>query len=218
MGGMPAILENFRPRELWVGIDPASAAYTALLRQAAQLHIPVRHLHAGDAFPWSDTPTATPTTSANRPAGVQIQVLAPAPTYANHGPPVNNDSLVLHLQYGRASVLLEGDAEAPSERAMLAANTITPVTLLKVGHHGSRTSTTSAFFAAAAPREAVLSVGRRNPFGHPRPEVIARIAQAHTRLYRTDQFGLTRFLLTPDGAITESNPQQNQPNQSIWPW
>ena len=73
------------------------------------------------------------------------------------------------------------------------ANAITPVTLLKIGHHGSRTSTTPAFLATAAPREAVLSVGRRNPFGHPRPEVIARIAQPRTRLYRTDQFGLTRL-------------------------
>jgi competence protein ComEC len=195
MGGMPAILRNFRPRELWVGIDPASTAYASLLHQAADLHILVRHLHAGDTPLWPDTPS------------LSLRVLAPAITYANQGPPVNNDSLVLHVQYGLSSVLLEGDAEAPSERAMLAAHAITPVTLLKVGHHGSRTSTTPDFFAAAAPRDAVISVGRRNTFGHPRAEILVRIAQAHTRLYRTDVFGLTRFLLTPTGDITESDNQ-----------
>ena len=208
MGGMPAILRNFRPRELCVGIDPTSANYTALLHQAADLHILVRHLHAGDTPILAASP-------GHKAAPLDIQTLAPALDYSNPGAPLNNDSLVLHLQYGRASVLLEGDAEAPSERAMLAAHAITPVTLLKVGHHGSRTSTTPDFFLAAAPREAVISVGRRNTFGHPRAEVFLRIAQAHTRLYRTDEFGLTRFCLTPSGAITESD---NQPQQPAWFW
>ena len=58
-----------------------------------------------------------------------------------------------------------------------------------------------------APRDAVISVGRRNTFGHPRAEVLARTAQAHTRLYLTDEFGLTRFLLTPNGNISESEDQ-----------
>ncbi len=81
--------------------------------------------------------------------------------------PVNNDSLVMRMQYDDASVLLEGDAEAPSERAMLAHGRIAAVTLLKVGHHGSRTSTTQEFLDAAAPKDAVVSVGKGNTFGHP---------------------------------------------------
>jgi competence protein ComEC len=188
MGGMPAILRNFRPRELWVGIDSGSAAYAALLKEAADLNITVRHLHAGDATDLDQ---------------LHITALAPAPAYENYGPPANNDSLVLRVDYGLASALLEGDAEAPSERAMLAANSVRPVTLLKIGHHGSRTSTTPEFFAAASPRFAVISVGRNNTFGHPRQEVIARTAAAHTRLYRTDEFGLSQFLLTKDGKIQE---------------
>ncbi len=186
MGGMPAILENFRPRELWVGIDPHSALYTALLAQASSLGITIRHFHAGDQLNWSQ---------------LQVSVLAPAPAYSNPSAPRNDDSLVLELQYGRASVLLEGDAERPSEDAMLAANRIHPVTLLKIGHHGSRTSTNPEFLAAAAPQSAVVSVGRHNTFGHPRAEVITRLAQRHTTLARTDEFGLTTFLLTPDGRI-----------------
>jgi competence protein ComEC len=55
--------------------------------------------------------------------------------------------------------------------------------------------------AAVQPQEAVVSVGRNNPFGHPRDEVIERFAEAHTRLFRTDMHGTTTFLLTPDGTI-----------------
>jgi len=198
MGGMAAILRNFRPRELWVAVDPNSAPYRALLAEAAALGIRIRHLRAGDTLAF-DT--------------VAVHVLAPTPAYSNAGPPVNNDSLVLRLQYGQASALLEGDAEAPSEHAMVTAAlngnpaaAIGPDTLLKVGHHGSRTSTTPEFLALAAPTDAVISVGAQNTFGHPRPEIIQRLYAAHARLYRTDRFGLTTFLLTPDGRIAASNP------------
>jgi competence protein ComEC len=109
----------------------------------------------------------------------------------------------MRMQFGKASALLEGDAEAPSERAMVADGRMQPVTLLKVGHHGSNSSTTPQFLAEAAPKDAVISVGRGNTFGHPKFEVIDRIAAAHTRLYRTDEFGLTTFLLQRDGEIQE---------------
>ncbi len=80
---------------------------------------------------------------------------------------------------------------------------LAPVTLLKVGHHGSRSSTTPEFFAALSPKDAVVSVGRGNTFGHPRGEVIQRIATSGARLFRTDEFGLTTFLLSSDGTIHE---------------
>ena len=188
MGGMPAVLRNFRPRELWVGIDPHSAAYWALLEEAQGLGVTVRHFHAGDAFAWG---------------AERVEVLAPSAGYANAGDPKNDDSLVLRVEYGRGSVLLEGDAEGPSERAMVASGRVRPVTLLKVGHHGSRSSTTPDFFAALAPVDAVVSVGKGNTFGHPRGEVIGRVAEAKTRLYRTDEFGLTTFLIGRNGSVSE---------------
>src|SRR5260370_36453427 len=101
----------------------------------------------------------------------------------------------MRVEYGRASALLEGDAEAPSEQGMVASGRMTPVTLLKVGHHGSRTSTTPEFFRAAAPKDAVVSVGAGTLIKHPRYEVIERIGEARTRLYRTDEFGLTTVLV-----------------------
>jgi competence protein ComEC len=81
-----------------------------------------------------------------------------------------------------------------------------PDTLLKVGHHGSRTSTTPEFLSLVAPQDAVISVGAQNTFGHPRPEIIARLAAAHARVFRTDRFGLTTFLLSRDGRIAASIP------------
>jgi competence protein ComEC len=190
---MPAILRNFRPRELWVSVDPNSDSYRTLLAEAASLGIRVRHLRAGDRLSWGS---------------IDLAVLAPTPGYTNPGPPINNDSLVLHMTFGRASALLEGDAEAPSERQMVSASLINPAaqlgpdTLLKVGHHGSRTSTTPEFLALAAPQDAVISVGRNNTFGHPRPEVIQRLSDAHAHVFRTDHFGLTTFLLSRDGQIS----------------
>jgi competence protein ComEC len=188
MGGMPAVMRSFKPRELWVSIDPSSDAYRALLSEATELGVQVRHFHAGDQLAWG---------------GTQVTILAPETGYANPREPVNNDSLVMRIQYGKSSVLLEGDAEAPSEREMLAHGRVAAVTLLKIGHHGSRTSTTQEFLDAAAPKDAVVSVGRGNTFGHPRYEVIERIAGARVKLYRTDQFGLTTFLLGRDGGICE---------------
>ena len=188
MGGMPAVLRNFRPRELWVGIDPDSEAYRALLAEAGELGVTVRHFHAGDGLIWG---------------AQRVKVLAPFAGYSNAGAPKNDDSLVLRMDFGRGSVLLEGDAEGPSEGAMVAGGMVTPVTLLKVGHHGSRTSTTPDFFRAAAPRDAVVSVGKGNTFGHPRGDVIWRIAEARTRMFRTDEFGLLTFLIGRDGEIRE---------------
>lgn len=195
MGGMPAILRNFHPRELWVGVDPASEPYRELLTEAASLGTTVRHLRVPETLAWGQT---------------SITVLSPAAAYTNSGTPTNNDSLVLRMQFGRASVLLEGDAEASSEHAMVASGLLAPVTLLKVAHHGSRTSSTPDLLAAAAPQDAIISVGRQNTFGHPRPEIIERLAAAHAHVFRTDQFGLTTFMLSPDGKISAlpvaSNP------------
>ena len=187
IGGMPAVLRDLRPRELWLSIEPGeSPALQALLAEARTLGIAIHPLVAGDQFRWG---------------GLNASVLAPEPGYANPGQARNDDSLVMRLDWQRASVLLEGDAEAPSEAAMLAHGRLAPVTLLKVGHHGSRTSTNPDFLAAIAPREAVISVGQHNTFGHPRREILDRLEAAHIQTFRTDREGAESFLLRPDGSI-----------------
>ncbi|MGC9292001.1 MAG: ComEC/Rec2 family competence protein [Acidobacteriaceae bacterium] len=179
MGGMPAVLDNFRPKALWVGNNPLVPTYRALLAEAKAENIQVQSWHAGQQFPFGAT---------------EVRVLAPAAGYEPGEQPSNDDTMVLRIAYGETSVLLEGDAEAPSERAMVA-NGLPATTLLKVGHHGSSTSTIPVFLQAVAPQYAVISDGRHNPFGFPRVPVLDALAAAHVRVYRTDTLGLCSFLL-----------------------
>jgi len=188
MGGLPAVLRNFHPAELWVGNNPRFGAYNALLDEAAGLHVRVRSFRAGDALPFGAT---------------QIAVLAPFREYQPGPEPGNNDSLVLHVAYGATSVLLEGDAEAPVEHAMLAEPGLES-TLLKVGHHGSLTSTRPQFLARVAPRWAVISCGLHNRYGHPRPEILHELENAGVRTWSTDINGAVCFEL--NGRSVSANP------------
>jgi competence protein ComEC len=124
-------------------------------------------------------------------------VLAPEGDYQPGNAPTNNDSLVMRVSYGQTSALLEGDAEAPSEARMVGRGGLR-ADLLKVGHHGSRTSTTPSFLAAVSPSYSVISVGRRNFYGHPRREVLEELQSARVKTFLTDMSGLTSFYL--DGA------------------
>ena len=179
MGGMAAVVRNFHPDELWVGNNPRFAAYDALLDEARSFGARVRSLRAGDAVSLGS---------------LQIAVLAPFKNYQPGAEPSNNDSLVLHAAYGATSVMLEGDAEEPIEQAMLAEPGLES-TLLKVGHHGSITSTTPEFLARVAPRWAVISDGLHNRFGHPRGEVLAELEGARVRTLRTDLDGASCFVI-----------------------
>lgn len=137
-------------------------------------------------------------------AGVVFEVLHPGPeTYPRS--PENNGSLVLRLRLGGRSVLLTGDVEAPAEADLVARGGPLSADVLKVPHHGSRTSTTPAFLAKVAPRLALIGVGRRNRFGHPGPEVVARLTGAGARVFRTDRQGDVSVLFA-GGRILPSRP------------
>jgi competence protein ComEC len=178
LGGLPAIFENFRVGEFWVGRDIGSAAYRQVLEAARAHGVAVRHLKQGDAFSED---------------GVAGSVLWPEELSEGKSAR-NDDSLVLRLADGAESFLLAGDIERPSERAILAEDQPVQVNFLKVAHHGSKTSTTEPFLLAAHPAFAAISAGRDNTFGHPAPEVTERLAEAGVRVFRTDR----------DGAITAS--------------
>jgi competence protein ComEC len=188
MGGLPAVLRNFHPAELWVGNNPLVGAYNDLLIQAVGLHVQIRSLRAGDTLSFGDS---------------KIAVLAPLRDYQPGAEPSNNDSLVMHLAYGATSVMLEGDAEAPIEDAMLAEPGLES-TLLKVGHHGSLTSTRPEFLARVAPRWAMISCGLHNRYGHPRQEVLEALQAAQVRTFSTDINGATCFRL--DGKAVTPDP------------
>jgi len=194
MGGLPAVLRNFHPDELWVGNNPRFGLYNALLNEAADLNVRVRSLRAGDALTLGST---------------QIAVLAPFKGYQPGPTPTNNDSLVMRMTFGETSVMLEGDAEAPVEDAMVDEAMLPgrglASTLLKVGHHGSVSSTRSEFLSRVAPQWAVISCGLHNRYGHPRQEVLEELQQAHVRTYRTDIEGARCFRLDGKTVAPEAS-------------
>jgi len=189
MSGLPAVLRNFRPNELWVGNNPPGLDYDALLDEARSLHTAVRRMRTGDALQFG---------------GVQIRVLAPTAEYQPGPEPSNNDSLVLRVAYGETSVLLEGDAEGPVEQAMLAEPGLAS-TLLKVGHHGSTTSTHPEFLSRVAPKWAVISCGLQNHYGHPREEILEELQNAGVHTFSTDLHGATCFALDGKQVSVQSN-------------
>lgn len=97
-------------------------------------------------------------------------------------------------------MLLTGDAEAAVEGALVAGGWDLGAGLLKVGHHGSRTSTTPEFLRAVGPGLAAVSSGRSNPWGHPDREVIDRLTAAGARVFRTDRDGAMRFVADDSGG------------------
>jgi competence protein ComEC len=178
MGGMLSVIANFHPREMWVGPMPTLPSVEAVLTKAHQLGVRIVRLRAGDEFEWS---------------GTHVRVLSPPRDWEPAEKVRNNDSLALQFAYGQTAALLEGDAEKQMEKII--ATERPDCTLLKLAHNGSLTSSTPELLDAAHPRYALISVGTRNTFHHPRPEILERLAQRQVLTFRTDTMGATSFLL-----------------------
>lgn len=132
--------------------------------------------------------------------GAGLEVLWPCPRYdAALG--LNDNSITLRLVFGERSFLLTGDLERDSERLLVADGRIAPADVLKVAHHGSRTSTSPLFLAAARPSLAVISCGAGNRYGHPSPSVLARLRKAGAEVIRTDLHG--GVIISTDGEQLE---------------
>jgi competence protein ComEC len=193
---MPAILKDFRPTELWIGLLPPSRALDNLIAEAHTLGIKVVRHWEGDDFNFG---------------GAKVEVLFPPRDWPVGLEPKNNDSMVMHVSYGGTSVLLEGDAEKAVERRIASLHP-EHADLLKVGHHGSATSTTPEILVATKPTFAVISVGFHTSYGLPKPDVLTRLEAAGIHVYRTDLDGAVTFYL--DGhSVTASLPTQT--NQRV---
>jgi competence protein ComEC len=179
IGGMAAVLKDFRPKELWIGLLPPSRALENLISEAHDLGIKVVRRWRGDEFDFG---------------GSHVRVLFPPQDRPVGREPKNDDSMVLHVSYGNTSVLLEGDAEKAVEREISSQPNLYS-DLLKVGHHGSNTSTTPEILQAVRPSFAVISLGFQDCFGFPKPPVLARLQNAKARVYRTDLDGAVTFYL-----------------------
>jgi len=121
---------------------------------------------------------------------LQVHLVAPVGSDYEE---LNDYSAVVRIQYGDTAFLLTGDAQAESESEMLGAGENLQADVLKVGHHGSRTSTTAPFLKAVDPKYAVITVGAGNDYGHPHRETLKRLAGAGITLYRTDLDGTLVF-------------------------
>jgi competence protein ComEC len=187
IGGAATLLEHFPTAELLDnGQQTDSTVSTHLRTDAAEHHVAYLAARRGQVLDFQD--------------GVTARILAPTEA-ETHGSP-NNASIVLLLQYGSTTFLFTGDAEADEEADLVATRQPLPCDVLKVGHHGSQTSTTPAFLAAAHPHIAVISVGAHNLYGHPNADVLERLHTSGAQIYRTDKQGAVTC--TSDGLTVHT--------------
>ncbi len=194
VGGLPAVLDRVQANlVLEPGMPAPDASYSRFLEWTSLHGQPWRPARRGDRLELD---------------GVSLVVLHPDTAWSWWGLDLNENSLVVRVEWGRFAALLTGDAGFPAES--LLAGRLGRVDLLKVGHHGSRGSTSEQLLAETTPGVAVISAGRRNRHGHPAPAALARLADAGARIFRTDRDGTIRVTVTADamtvrgasGAVT----------------
>jgi competence protein ComEC len=184
IGGMPAVERNFRVGEAIVGRVPTGLREFEVFRKASyRTTTPVAVVEAGQQFQIDN---------------VTVQVLWPRRALTEPVTSGNDDSVVLRLVYGSTAILLAGDIEASAERELITSGYDLKADLLKVPHHGSKTSSSDEFLNAVQPRCAVISVGERSQFGHPHRVVIDRYLNRGIRLFQTGRDGTVT--LETDGS------------------
>ena len=198
VGGLPAVLAVYPTVQI---LSPtrtyASNCFDDFMYYADQQGIPVTIPSPGDTFPLG---------------GAEVTVLGPVESY----PDPNNTSIVLKIEFGTTSFLFTGDMETLAETDLLDAGMDVSADVLKVGHHGSSTSTGYRFLYEVDPDYAVISVGADNTYGHPHRETVAILYDADIPMLRTDELGTihavsdgTEILFTwEDTAAEPGNVQQ----------
>lgn len=202
--GFGVILRDFRVGQFWDNGAPLRSEWYGALRDVAvQRGIYQDVVAEGYTAPVID--------------GVHLELLHPSATFQ---PPTkrrgdrtdvgeNNRSLVLKLTYGVISFLFTGDIEQEAESVLLQTSNGLRATVLKVPHHGSRSSSTDAFVRAVDPRVAVFSVQRDSRFGHPHPTVVERYRTLGARIFRTDEHGA--ITVRTDGRSVWIEPYSGGP-------
>lgn len=183
--GLSDVARNFEVRGAIVARTPADDAeylrFAAAMKEAA---VPAHKIGAGDVLRFGD---------------VSAQVLWPPPTPDENAPSRNNDSVMLLIRYGEKRLLLTGDIEKLGETAVLKEGVDLKADLVKVAHHGSKTSSIQSFIEAAHPSLAIISVGRASMFGHPNKDVVERWRAGGAEVMTTGQRGT--ISVVTDGRI-----------------
>ncbi len=191
IGSMANVL-NAYPVGTFVTIPETIGMYAAADAALSENGCSVFFAEGGATIPWADSCTVT--------------VLSPIASYDAAQDELNDRSVVLHVRYGDTAVLLTGDAEAVAEKRMLDTfpQSMLRANVLKLGHHGSSSSTGYGFFLAVDPDFAVASCGTDNDYGHPHKETLSLLYDTRTAFYCTDTDGTVTFRL--DGKSVSVNP------------
>jgi competence protein ComEC len=185
LGGLFAVVRNFRIGEFWHAANSLTPAYSSLLERVREKGVAERTLAAGDEL---------------ERGGAAVRVLWPARWWQPSGLPSNDDSLVLRLTYHGGSVLLTGDISAKVEEELLASGQDLDSQILKVAHHGSNSSSSAEFLARVNPRLAILTGGSSDFGSLPSPETLERLRERRIRVFRPDLDGATTVQMR-DGSI-----------------
>ncbi len=177
LGGLAAVIKNFRIGEFWHGENAQTPAYLSLLEEVWGRGIPVRKVAAGETLYLG---------------GTTIQIFWPPTGRSPLLPPSNDDSVVMRISEGEASVLLPGDITDKVEQETSFLESLSRTRFLKVAHHGARTSSSPEFLARVLPEVALVSVASGNLSNRPDPAVLDRLHNIGAHVFRTDV----------DGAIT----------------
>lgn len=183
IGGLPDVLEAFPVDHVLMSyMDdehiPTSYSYERLLSTLLDQNIPVIEAAPGQQYTLGEA---------------TVDILGPEGVYDES----NNMSVVCRITFGKRRFLMMGDAEKKAENALVKSGADLRADVLKVGHHGSHSSTGSVFLSAVSPAHAVISCGLDNRYGHPHPETLALLQQQQINVWRTDQSGT--IVMTTDG-------------------
>lgn len=182
LGGIPAVLSSIPTKQVWC----SHTAYDTYLFSSFERAVDKQDLTIRDPAPGT----------AYAADGLSITVLGPLfdnDTYTD----LNDTSLVLMVEYGQRKFLFTGDMEAYAEKQLVEADIDLDADVLKVGHHGSYSSTSQIFLDEVTPEYGIISCGRDNEYGHPHDSPMNRLEQAEVELFRTDTMG--NIVLVTDG-------------------
>ena len=191
IGGVFALLENIRVEKIIIGIQPESSKqYEDLLQISKLKKIPIYHLNSKNKILIENE--------------ILLEVLWPLNTNLIKENALNNNSLVFKISYRNFSILFTGDIEKIAEDEIVKKYKKTDKLksqVLKVAHHGSKTSTTDVFLENVRPEIVLIGVGENNKFGHPDKEVLRKIEESGAHIFRTDKNGEINIFVNKYGKV-----------------
>lgn len=182
IGGLAYVIKNMKVNKVYApNVSHTTQAYKDFLLAVKNKKLKITVAKQGVEIP-------------TKAKDITLKFIAPVKTYAKSD--LNNWSAVLHLKHNKKSFLFMGDAETKAENDMLAKKLISKVDVLKVGHHGSKDSTSKKLLDKAKPTYSVISVGKNNSYKHPTSATLNRLKAAKSKVYRTDKSGNIIFTST----------------------